>query len=198
MDGLRVHYGATLFIEPETREGRVLAARYLRDGIVDLDRKPVAAVLPELRAAVLDQRGRPAIVDLARCVVQALTEHSEPAVDSDERILRAVKYVNDHLSAPISLKQVAGVACLSPSRFRHLFVEQTGMGLRQYILWRRFVSVWEYRMSGASLSTAAHAAGFADSAHLTRTSRRMIGIPPSLMDVSARAPQSIALSFKAS
>jgi methylphosphotriester-DNA--protein-cysteine methyltransferase len=56
--------------------------------------------------------------------------------------------------------------------------------LRQYVLWRRFVSVWEHRMNGASLSTAAHAAGFADSAHLTRTSRRMIGIPPSLMDVS--------------
>jgi AraC-like DNA-binding protein len=105
-------------------------------------------------------------------------------VTSDERIMRAVKYVNEHLSASITLKQVAGVACLSPSRFRHLFAEQTGMGLRQYVLWRRFVSVWEHRMNGASLSTAAHAAGFADSAHLTRTSRRMIGIPPSLMDVS--------------
>ena len=104
---------------------------------------------------------------------------------SDERILRAVKYVNDHLSAPITLEQVAAVAYLSPSRFRHLFAEQTGMGLRQYILWRRFVSVWEHRMNGASLSTAAHAAGFADSAHLARTSRRMIGIPPSLLDISA-------------
>jgi AraC-like DNA-binding protein len=39
-------------------------------------------------------------------------------------------------------------------------------------------------MKGASLSTAAHAAGFADSAHLTRTSRRMIGIPPSLLNIS--------------
>jgi AraC family transcriptional regulator len=87
------------------------------------------------------------------------------------------------------LKQVAAVACLSPSRFRHLFTEQTGMGVRQYILWRRFVSVWERRMNGASLSTAAHAAGFADSAHLTRTSRRMFGIPPSLMDVSQAPPR---------
>ena len=57
------------------------------------------------------------------------------------------------------------------------------MRLREYILWRRFVSVWEHRMKGVSLSDAAHAAGFADSAHLARTSRRMFGIPPSLMDV---------------
>ena len=183
MDASKIHYGATLFVEPETREGRVLTERYLRNGIAAVDRTPVNPTLLELRAAALEQRGRAAIVERARAVVQSLTQRSEPSITSDERILRAVKYVNDHLSAPITLKQVAGVAYLSPSRFRHLFAEQTGMGLRQYVLWRRFVSVWELRMNGASLSTAAHAAGFADSAHLARTSRRMIGIPPSLLDV---------------
>jgi AraC-like DNA-binding protein len=192
MDGARVHYGATIFVEPETREGRILTERYLRDGIAEVDRAPIEAVLPELLAAVLERRGRQAIVEQARRVVRALTQHAEPSVASDERIVRAVKYVSDHLSAPITLKQVAGVACLSPSRFRHLFTEQTGMGLRQYVLWRRFVSVWEHRMNGASLSTAAHAAGFADSAHLTRTSRRMIGIPPSMMDVSQAPPRPTA------
>lgn len=189
MDGSRVYLGATLFIEPETREGRVLAERYMREGIVNIAREPIADVLAELSAAVQAQRGRAAIVNLARSVIHSLTAHSEPAVASDERILRAVKYVNDHLSGPISLREVAGVACLSPSRFRHLFAEQTGMGLRQYVLWRRFVSVWEHRMGGASLSAAAHAAGFADSAHLSRTSRRMIGVPPSMMDLPGRMPQ---------
>jgi AraC-like DNA-binding protein len=184
MDGSKVHYGASLFVGPETHEGRVLAGGYLRVGIAHLDRAPVAALLRELRAAALARRGRDAIVTVARRLVQSLTQHSEPAVTSDERILRAVRYVNEHLSAPITLKQVAAVAHLSPSRFRHLFAEQTGMGLRQYVLWRRFVSVWEHRMNGASLSTAAHAAGFADSAHLARTSRRMIGIPPSLLDIA--------------
>jgi len=189
MNGSRTHYGATLFVEPETREGRILTERYLRGGIADVDRTSVNALLLELRSAALGQRGRETIVELARRIVQALTLHSEPAVASDVRILRAVRYVNDHLSAPITLEQVARVACLSPSRFRHLFAEQTGMGLRQYVLWRRFVSVWELRMKGVSLSTAAHAAGFADSAHLARTSRRMIGVPPSLLDVSASLPR---------
>jgi AraC-like DNA-binding protein len=184
MDGSRTHYGATLFVEPETREGRALAERYLRGGIANLDRAPVESLVRELRAAVLERRDRNAIVDRARRLVQGLAQHSEPSVTSDDRIVRAVRYVNEHLSAPLTLKQVASVAYLSPSRFRHLFAEQIGMGLRQYILWRRFVSVWEHRMNGASLSTAAHAAGFADSAHLARTSRRMIGIPPSLLNIS--------------
>jgi AraC family transcriptional regulator len=189
MDGGRVHYGATIFVEPETREGRVLTERYRPDVISEIDRAPVDEALAALRAAALERRGRPAILEQTRRLVQRLTQHTEPSGASDERVLRAVRYVNEHLSAPLTLKQVAGVACLSPSRFRHLFAEQTGMGLRQYVLWRRFVSVWEHRMNGASLSTAAHAAGFADSAHLTRTSRRMIGIPPSLMDIAELRPQ---------
>ncbi len=183
MDGSKIHYGATIFVEPETREGRVLTERWPQSGIAEADRTRVRSLLVELRAACLGQRGRDAVVELARRVVGELTQHSEPSVASDERILRAVKYVNDHLSDPLTLEQVARVAHLSPSRFRHLFAEQTGMGLRPYILWRRFGIVWEHRMNGASLSAAAHAAGFADSAHLARTSRRMIGIPPSLMDV---------------
>jgi AraC family transcriptional regulator len=184
MDGSRTHYGATLFVEPETREGRILTERYAPSGIANLDRAPHAAIVSELRDAVLERRGSAAIVALARALVRSLTEHAEPAEAGDERIVRAVKYINERLSDTITLEQVASVAFLSPSRFRHLFVEQTGMGLREYVLWRRFVKVWELRMQGVSLSAAAHAAGFADSAHLTRTSRSMFGIPPSLMEMA--------------
>ncbi len=90
--------------------------------------------------------------------------------------------------APLTLDVVAAEAYLSPSRFRHLFVEQTGMGLRPYVLWRRFLRVWELLSGGASLSAAAHAAGFADAAHLTRTSRAMFGFPPSAVQFAAPLP----------
>jgi AraC family transcriptional regulator len=189
MDGAKIHYGATLFVEPETREGRVLTERYLRDGVANVEREAFAETMDDLRTAALRARSRDEIVACAQRLLLALTPSSQPKAASDERILRAVKYVNEHLHEPLTLPQVARVAFLSPSRFRHLFAEQTGMGLRQYILWRRFVNVWEHRMNGVSLSEAAHAAGFADSAHLARTSRRMIGIPPSLFDVSAAPPQ---------
>jgi AraC family transcriptional regulator len=86
----------------------------------------------------------------------------------------------------LTLEEVANEACLSPSRFRHLFVEQTGTALRPYVLWRRFLLAWEIVMRGGSLSTAAHSAGFADAAHLTRTSHRMFGFPPSALQINAR------------
>ena len=37
---------------------------------------------------------------------------------------------------------------------------------------------------GGSLSAAAHAAGFADAAHLSRTSRSTFGFPPSAMQMA--------------
>ena len=116
-------------------------------------------------------------------LLQALTGNVEPREASDERILRAVAYINANLDKKLTLDEVAGAAFLSPSRFRHLFVEETGMGLRPYILWRRFLLVWELAMKGESMSAAAHAAGFADAAHLSRTSKQMFGFPPTVMPI---------------
>jgi AraC-like DNA-binding protein len=65
-------------------------------------------------------------------------------------------------------------------------VEQTGTALRPYVLWRRFLRAWSLVREGASLSTAAHEAGFADAAHLTRTSQKMFGFAPSALLVNQR------------
>jgi AraC family transcriptional regulator len=183
MDATAVWPNVTLFVEPETREGRALVERHLRHGIAAIPDDVVAAVAPPLFAAWQEEGNAEAVERAARRVVHPLTGGVPPTVVSDERILRAVAHIRAHLDAPLTLEGVADVACLSPSRFRHLFVEQTGTALRPYILWRRFLRVWELLMRGASLSSAAHAAGFADAAHLSRTSRSMFGFPPSAMQM---------------
>ena len=179
MDSTVVPFNAVLFVEPETREGRALHERFGDAGIAALPAELLAEVRPALFASWQEDRGTNAVVDAARAVIRKLTGGVVPSVTTDERILRATSYIRSHLDAPLSLEEVASVACLSPSRFRHLFVEQTGMALRPYILWRRFLHVWELLSSNTTLSAAAHAAGFADAAHLSRTSRRMFGFPPS-------------------
>jgi AraC-like DNA-binding protein len=188
MDATRVQPNAVLFVEPETREGRALAERYRTGGVAAIPDALLADVGPALFAAwqnaTRGEGNAPVVADAARRVVRALTDGVPPSVVSDERVLRAVSYINARLDAPLTLGEVAAEACLSPSRFRHLFVEQTGMALRPYILWRRFLRVWELLMAGRSLSMAAHAAGFADAAHLSRTSRRVFGFPPSAMQMA--------------
>jgi AraC family transcriptional regulator len=185
MDASVVPSNAVIFIEPETREGRALHELYLQGGIAELPNDVLADVVPPLFEAWLEHRSARAVTDAARRVIHVLTRGVEPTVVSDERILRATAYIKSHLESPLTLEDVAAQAFLSPSRFRHLFVEETGMALRPYILWRRFLRVWELLMAGESLSTAAHRAGFADAAHLTRTSRRMFGFPPSALQMAA-------------
>jgi AraC-like DNA-binding protein len=179
MDAAEVHPSAVLLVEPETREGRALAERYPGGGVAPIPEAALAGVAPALFATWAERRSADDVADAARRVVRALAGGVAPSVVSDERILRAATYIRTHVDAPLTLDAVAAEACLSPSRFRHLFVEQTGMGLRPYILWRRFLRAWELLTAGGSLSAAAHEAGFADAAHLSRTSRAMFGFPPS-------------------
>jgi AraC-like DNA-binding protein len=184
MDSTQVPYCAVLFVEPETREGRAINQKFGAAGISSFPAATLSGKGEALFSAWLQQDGREAVVTAARAVVKELAGGIGPVISTDERILRATSYIRSNLAAPLTLEAVASEACLSPSRFRHLFVEETGMALRPYILWRRFLHVWDLLATGATLSSAAHAAGFADAAHLTRTSRSMFGFPPSALEVA--------------
>lgn len=80
---------------------------------------------------------------------------------------------------PLLTRTLATQVSLSPSRLRHLFREQVGVSIQQFMLWQKLLSAISATLDGASLTEAAHKAGFSDSAHLSRTFRQMFGIKPS-------------------
>jgi AraC-like DNA-binding protein len=178
---------AVMFVEPETREGRLLDELYLARGIAAMPETSLAAAQALFERWDAGDRG--GLIEGCMALIRSLTGTVEPKAPSDERILKAVAWINANLDQKIALEEVAAQVFLSPSRFRHLFIEETGMALRPYILWRRFLKVWDLIMQGASVSDAAHGAGFADAAHLTRTSRRMFGFPPTVMTMRGPAQQ---------
>lgn len=79
---------------------------------------------------------------------------------------------------PVRTSDVAGRIGWSTARLTHLFTDQVGLPLRRYVLWLRLMTALRAVADGADLTAAAHAAGFADSAHLTRTCRAMFGLAP--------------------
>jgi AraC-like DNA-binding protein len=81
----------------------------------------------------------------------------------------------------MSIEDAAAMAYLSPSRFAHLFKQQVGLPFRRYMLWRKLIRAVLAVGRERTLAAAAHAADFADAAHLTRTFYRMFGLPPSVM-----------------
>lgn len=80
-----------------------------------------------------------------------------------------------------SLETLAAAVGLSPDRLMHVFTESIGIPLRPYLAWLRLQRAAAAISRGQPLASAAHAAGFADAAHMTRTFRRMLGAPPSAL-----------------
>jgi AraC-like DNA-binding protein len=103
------------------------------------------------------------------------------------RVLRSIPSRLENAS-DVSLKTLAAISGLSPSRFMHVFTESVGIPLRSYILGCRLRRACSELKSGATVTSAACRAGFSDAAHLTKTFRRLLGTTPTDLFSQKRSP----------
>lgn len=178
---------ANIFCGPESALGRHLLQRFAGSGIVAPAPEEVAPHRAALARAFAEGAHDADLEALALDALHGLARFEIRAEPADRRILSAIDAIGEALDAPITLEGIARRVGLSPGRFRHLFVAETGIPFRAYVLWARLNRALELGFSGLSWTEAAHAADFADSAHLSRTCRRMYGLAPSSLrqDVSA-------------
>lgn len=95
---------------------------------------------------------------------------------ADARLQRALDQVDALLSGKVSAAAVADAAHLSLSQLERLFSAQLGLPVRRLVLWRRLRLAIRFILLGNTLTHAAHAAGFADAAHFSRTMRSLFGV----------------------
>jgi AraC family transcriptional regulator len=177
---------AHLFIASDSNAGRQIAGRLLSNGPM----APIPAPhLGDLPARLKETFEDPLHTDddlraLGQSLIVRLAGERMHANTGDPRMAKLLAWVARRLDEPVSLRNAAAFVGLSPGRARHLFVERTGLPFRTYLLWLRLTRAVEIYSGGASLTQAAHGAGFADSAHLSRTFRRMFGISAASLSVS--------------
>ena len=104
-----------------------------------------------------------------------------PEPEHDDRIAAVLDHLRATPTPPPSIEDLTRIAHLSESRLQHLFRDQVGVPIRRYLLWHRYLTALSLLADGASVTHAAHAAGFADSAHLTRTAVQLNGFTPTKM-----------------
>jgi AraC-like DNA-binding protein len=104
---------------------------------------------------------------------RALVSGTPPAID--RRVARLVETLRDP-----EADRAAAIARtrLSAAHLQALFARDIGIPMRTYGLWWRLLHALA-RVGPLDLTAAAHAAGFADLAHFSRTCRRMLGYAPS-------------------
>jgi len=168
---------AIIFVDPE--DDRIFKRSNLGSGSEATMRFVCEPDAKKRLAAVLKRR---CSADEAREVVDSfIRSFGETArtQSRDDRIARVCGYIQRHIDQVPLLAVLADLVHLSPDRLMHVFKQETGVPIRRYILWTRLKkAVWLAR-HGTSLTTAAHGAGFADSAHFSHVFRAMFGIPPS-------------------
>jgi AraC family transcriptional regulator len=172
--------GAMIFVDPESYEGSWLQTALAED----------ITVLPETRIRICAEVlktfvERPfesmEIGDLIRRCVRSLSPGAPPARRLDERVTTVLAAIQASDDLRMSIDDAAALAFLSSSRFAHLFKQQVGLPFRRYMLWRKLTRAMVGIGKERTIAAAAHAADFADAAHLTRTFYQMFGIPPSAM-----------------
>lgn len=171
---------ALFYIEPEGEDGRTLGPATSGTPVTGLPGPLVAGLRATIGQCAGAQVDATAATHLLDEVMDRLGITATRRTPLDPRVataVRALRSVGDG-NYPAS-RDLARNVGLSASRLRHVFADQIGMSFRRYVLWLRLYAVLERLRTGGSLTTAAHAAGFADSAHLSRTFRRMFGIVPS-------------------
>ena len=117
---------------------------------------------------------------LDACAREVAREMAGPAPRRDRRVGRVLEAIDAGESDHATL---VGQSGLSEAHLQALVVRDVGLPMRAYRLWRRTLA-GTLALRLGDVTSAAHAAGFADLAHFSRSCRRTLGLRPSAMRVA--------------
>jgi AraC-like DNA-binding protein len=97
----------------------------------------------------------------------------------DSRIIKVTQLIRETVRENLSVCELAEDVHLSESRLEKLFKEQMGVPITKYRLrYRVYIGIIQLAL-GSSVTDAALAAGFASTAHFSKSFSSINGIPPS-------------------
>lgn len=96
----------------------------------------------------------------------------------DARVAKAISYITDVANKQFKVGDVADHVCLSASRLRHLFKDQIGQPIQNFILWTRVVNSLNLVLKGKPIGQSALDTGFWDNSHMNRSYKELLGVPP--------------------
>jgi AraC family transcriptional regulator len=170
-----------IYFDPEGAAGVALRQGMGKAGVQAIDSDDLGT-----RAAAALRPGTDGQPDAERAArfIDELTGFSAPDYSRhliDPRVQATLTAVHALPGRRASLSTLADRVALTPGRLGALFRRDIGIPLRRYLLWLRLIDAIEALSHDANLTEAAHDAGFSDSAHFSRTFRRMFGMPPSAL-----------------
>lgn len=107
---------------------------------------------------------------------------SEPYPEglSTQKLQLVQQYIDDNISQPMTLSELAGVATLSTFHFARAFTKSMNISPVRYV-WRRRIERAQHllKRTGATLTEVALDCGFSSQSHFTTLFRKALGVTPS-------------------
>ncbi|MCM3548977.1 AraC family transcriptional regulator [Shouchella clausii] len=101
-------------------------------------------------------------------------------MDSLQRMLNSIEYIESHLDNELLLDEIAAIACMSRFHFQRMFRMLTGYTVTEYIRNRRItIAAQELVYSKSKVIDVAMKYGYESPEAFTKAFRRIHGIPPS-------------------
>ena len=168
-------------IDPDSNFGQFVLKQYLiSDPIIDFPLNNLEVInLGEINSYIHDSHWSELFF-----IIQKLFVYNSKMnlfIEKDERIQNVLDFISNNIHSKITTKILMNISFLSESRLLHLFKQEMGLPIRNYILWLRLRLAFNELIKGNSLTKAAHLSGFSDQAHLTRTFVKSIGVTPSTL-----------------
>jgi AraC-like DNA-binding protein len=100
--------------------------------------------------------------------------------EREERILRSIQYMRNHLDESCSLEELAEVARFSPSHYSHLFKEQTNTSPIRFFIRLKMQRACELlHTTNQTVAAIGQQVGYSDPFHFSRMFKKIIGKSPS-------------------
>ena len=167
-----------IYLDVETVAARQIKSEYMNsEEVYAPDTDLLEEIDPEVLQQTVLKPDADRLLSVVNKVLIALCGIKE--TKTDERIIRAKQFIASQHPSGISVNLLAGLVCLSESRFRGLFRDETGIPVYQYIMWSRIRFAVNRIMNGCAVNEAALEAGFTDSSHFHKMMVKMFGLNPS-------------------
>lgn len=145
-------------------------------GYAVLPRERFASALPALDAYGQGRMSARASRLLYRRVFDLLRPLLPEPAPLDARVARVIALLEENPA--LGVAELAAAVCVSRDRLSHLFTQEMGLPLRKYAQSLKIRAAARYFGRGLSLTQIAAAAGFADSAHFSKTWAQSYGASP--------------------
>lgn len=133
-----------------------------------LDQLEVCSTITQLRTGLLNQ-----MLQLNTKAAQKLEESA-----ANTSISLACRYIEEHLSEPLTLEAVASQVFLNSNYLSDLFKAETGTNFKDYITEKRMEKACSLLKTPMRIADIALQAGYRDAKHFSKAFKKFVGISP--------------------